>query len=94
MKNFKAILEYEKSKPYSTELKAKELIIYFGVDSICKLYGCSVVSTKIAEAILIEVLKWWVKGCRCVVVILGVFPQLELLLTSIPISILISLLLI
>lgn len=55
--NFKVILEYEKSKPYSVELKAKELIIYFGVDNICKLYGCSVVSTKIAEAILIEVLK-------------------------------------
>lgn len=55
--NFKVILEYEKSKPYSVELKAKELIIYFGADTICKLYGCSVVSTKIAEAILIEVLQ-------------------------------------
>ena len=50
------IIAYEKTlvKPF---LSASRILKYFGEESICAVYGCTVVSPTIAQDILLEVLK-------------------------------------
>lgn len=52
---FDAIVAYEKvlATPYTS---ANRILNYFGSENICKLYNCSIVSDKIARAILEDVM--------------------------------------
>ena len=50
-----AIIAYEKSfaTPYTS---ASRILNYVGAENVCKLYNCSIVSDKVARAILEEIM--------------------------------------
>lgn len=54
-REFEAIVAYEKTfnTPYTS---ANRILNYFGSENICKLYNCSIVSDKVARAILEDVM--------------------------------------
>lgn len=54
------VLDYEKSWLKSHEnsvVPVVKLIDYFGIENICKLYGCSVVTEMIAKELIYEAFK-------------------------------------
>ena len=54
-REFDAIVAYEKvlATPYTSTTR---ILNYFGSENICKLHNCSIVSDKIARAILEDVM--------------------------------------
>ena len=54
-REFDAIVAYEKTfnTPYTS---ASRILNYVGAENVCKIYNCSVVSDKVARAILEDVM--------------------------------------
>lgn len=55
-REFEAVVAYEKTLNTPC-LSSTRILIYFGAENICKIYGCNVTSDRIAYSILNEVLK-------------------------------------
>lgn len=55
-REFDAIVAYEK-KRNTPMLSATNILKYFGADTICEIYGCTIVTHNIAYCILTEVLR-------------------------------------
>lgn len=55
-REFDAILAYEKNLN-TPLLSSTRILEYFGAENICKIYGCSIVTDRVAYTILNEVLK-------------------------------------
>lgn len=54
-RDLEAVIAYEKTLN-TPLLSSTRILNYFGAESICKIYGCSIVSDRVAYSILTEVL--------------------------------------
>jgi hypothetical protein len=58
---FEAIVDYEKSwknspinQSNSTSIPVNKILDYFGMETICELYGCTVIDDEIARRLIVK----------------------------------------